>query len=155
MSMHRLRQRLRESGQRLRAGAYARLARYWNAGVRPEQEHRVEQLFRNLVDGEVEAGTPLESLLARLPHDMVREIRFGNFTSLWNRARVEAITHVRGEAAGRIHKARRPLPARSATNGRRPLNGFGQNSCRLGVCNPPRKQRRNKQKPRPCPDRSP
>jgi hypothetical protein len=75
MSLRRLRQRLRESGRRLRAGTYACLARCWNAGVRPEQEHVVEQLFRNLVDGEVHAGTRLESLLARLPREMDMALR--------------------------------------------------------------------------------
>jgi hypothetical protein len=114
MSLPRLRQRLRESGVRLRARAYARLTRYWNAGVRPEEEDLVERLFSNLVDGEVEAGTPLESLLARLPQDMVREIRRQIHVALESGAS-QADTCEGGALEG--SERRGPLQARSAADG--------------------------------------
>ena len=113
MSLHRLRHRLRESNLRLRAGAYARMARYWNDGVRPEQEHRVEQLFRNLVDGEVDAGTRLKSLLARLPQELAREIRTRFHVALKPGAD-PVDTCERAPLMGSAR--RRPLQARSAAN---------------------------------------
>jgi hypothetical protein len=75
MSLRRLRQRLRESGQRLRARSYARLAGYWHDGVLPEEEARVEGLFRRLVDEEAAEGTCLEAVLARLPGEMEEALR--------------------------------------------------------------------------------
>jgi hypothetical protein len=75
MSLHRLHQRLRESGRCLRAGDYARLARYWNAGVRPEEEDLVERLFCKLVDQERAAGASLEAILSQLPREMDVAIR--------------------------------------------------------------------------------
>ena len=75
MTVSQLRRRLQASSLCMRDRAYGRLALLWSSAIRPEQSAEVQRLFFWLVDWEVAAGTPLESLLARLPRGMADEIR--------------------------------------------------------------------------------
>jgi hypothetical protein len=75
MTLRRLRQRLLNADRRLCEDLYARLAALWSASLGPEEEVLLERLFGKLVEREAAKGTPLEAVLARLPDDMVRELR--------------------------------------------------------------------------------
>jgi hypothetical protein len=65
-----------DSGRRLRDHLYVRLATLWCDSLLPEDEVDAERLFNMLVDCEVEQGTTLEALLARLPVVVQFEVFF-------------------------------------------------------------------------------
>jgi hypothetical protein len=75
MTVRRVHLRLQEARRRWGDNAYARLAAFWRGGVRSDEEAAVLRLFCALVDWEAADGTPLTTLLARLPSEMADGIR--------------------------------------------------------------------------------
>jgi hypothetical protein len=64
-----------ETGRCLRDLAYARLGASYSGVLNPAGEADVERPFREIVDWEAAEGTPLETILARLPPGLALELR--------------------------------------------------------------------------------
>jgi hypothetical protein len=75
MTIRWLRLRLRDCGRHMRQRAYACLAALFSGPPRPGEEVAAGRLFRRLVDWEAAEGTPLDTVLGRLPPGLVQAIR--------------------------------------------------------------------------------